>query len=141
MKTGPFPLTMYYDGFCPLCVAEIKLLQSFDVKGNLRFADIHAPDFSERFPHVNPESANRVLHAEYADGQLLLGLDVTHHAWRIVNKKRWIAALRWPLVRWFADNAYKIFARNRYSISYLLTGVRRCDSCPIQIPVEDQGKT
>ena len=66
MKSGVFPLTMYFDGICPLCVAEVKQLRTLDADGNLRFEDIHAQDFINRYPHINREAANRVLHAEYA---------------------------------------------------------------------------
>ena len=132
MSKHQYPLTVYFDGLCPLCVAEINQLQQLNADGHLQFEGIHAPDFSIRFPHIDPESADRVLHAEYADGTLIYGLDVTHQIWRAVNQKRWLVILRWPLIRWFADIAYRIFARNRYSLSYLLTGVRRCESCVIQ---------
>ena len=140
MKSGGFPLTMYFDGICPLCIAEVKQLRTLDTDGNLRFEDIHAQDFINRYPHINREAANRVLHAEYADGRLLLGLDVTQHVWRAVDKNHWLALLRWPIIRWFADMVYWIFARYRYSISYLLTGIRRCDSCAIKLPGEYQEK-
>jgi len=142
MSKYQYPLTVYFDGFCPLCVAEIDQLQLLNVEGNLQFEDIHAPDFSIRHPHIDPEAADRVLHAEYADGTLMYGLiyglDVTHQIWRTVNQKRWLVILRWPVIRWFADIAYRIFARNRYSLSYLLTGVRRCETCVIQAPVKSQ---
>lgn len=132
MNKYEYPLTVYFDGYCPLCVAEMNQLRRLNAAGHLQFEDIHAPDFSLRFPRINPEAANRILHAEYADGTLIQGLDVTHQIWRAVNQKRWLVILRWPIMRRFADIAYRLFARHRYTISYLLTGVRRCESCQIQ---------
>jgi predicted DCC family thiol-disulfide oxidoreductase YuxK len=131
MTKTVYPLTLFYDSRCPLCVAEMKQLLSLDEKKNLRFEDIYSQDFADRFPHIDPVDADRILHAEYADGQMLYGLDVTHRAWVAVEKKRWIAVLRWPLIRWIADVAYLLFARNRYTLSYLLTGTRRCERCEI----------
>ena len=129
MTISVFPLTLFYDSYCPLCVSEMELLRKLDVNSRLRFEDIHAPDFPQRYPHIDPASANSVLHAEYDDGSMIFGLDVTHQAWATVNHKSWLVILRWPLIRWFADLGYRIFARHRYSISYLLTGTRRCDLC------------
>ncbi|MEQ8314924.1 MAG: DUF393 domain-containing protein [Gammaproteobacteria bacterium] len=129
MSSKSYPLTLFFDSACPLCAIEMRQLQQLDKDGNLRFEDILAPGFAERFPHIDPVKADRILHAEYADGQLIYGLDVTQQSWAAVNRKRWLAVLRWPVIRWLADIAYGIFARNRYTISYWLTGTRRCEPC------------
>lgn len=121
--------TLFYDGTCPLCVAEMDQLRHFNTQNRLRFEDITQADFSTRYPDIDPLAASNVLHGKLSNGDLLLGLDVTHKAWSIVGRKRWIAVLRWPGIRWVADKAYLFFARNRYQISFLLTGKRRCQSC------------
>lgn len=127
-------LTLFFDGYCPLCVAEMKMLGELNHENNLVFEDIHAPDFQLRYPSIDPVNANKYLHGLYEDGSMIFGLDVTHQAWRIVGRKPWLALLRWPIIRWFADLAYWIFAKNRYSISWLLTGQKRCKACATQIP-------
>ena len=129
MNTKPFPLTIFYDSFCPLCVAEMKQLSELDSAHRLRLEDIHAPEFTRRFPHIDVKAAGRVLHAQYANGELIFGLDVTHQSWAAVGRKRWIAILRWPVIRWFSNLGYRLFARYRYEFSYLLTGTRRCERC------------
>ena len=58
---------------------------------------------SQRFPHINPVEADRVLHGEWANGTLIYGLDVTQQAWALVGRHRWLKPLRLPLIRWFAD--------------------------------------
>lgn len=121
-------LTLFYDSYCPLCAAEMDQLRRFDQQGRLRFADIHAPDFAERYPDIDPVAADRILHARYADGRMIYGLDVTHQAWALVGRHRWLAVLRWPVIRWFADLGYRFFARYRYGISLVLTGQRRCSA-------------
>ena len=117
---------MFYDSYCPLCAAEMDQLRSLDEQGRLRFEDIHAEDFSVRYPTVDPVAADRVLHGQYDDGRMIYGLDVTHQAWALVGRHRWLAILRWPIIRWFADLGYRFFARYRYGISLVLTGQRRC---------------
>ncbi len=122
-------LTVFFDGYCPLCVAEMDQLAVLDKKNLLQLEDIHQPDFETRFPTIDPVAADRVLHAMFEDGTMLYGLDVTQQVWYRVGKKPWIAILRWPVIGFFADFAYRIFASNRYTISWLLTGKRRCEPC------------
>lgn len=120
---------MFYDSWCPLCVAEVRQLQALDQRGDLCFVDIHTERFREEWPHIDPVRADRVLHAQRADGSMLYGLDVSAEAWALVGKHRWLKLLRLPVIRWFADLGYRVFARYRYSISFLLTGQRRCATC------------
>ncbi|MDD1780262.1 DUF393 domain-containing protein [Enterovibrio sp. ZSDZ35] len=120
--------TLFYDGSCPLCVAEMGKLRELNKQGMLGFEDILAPDFSDRYPEIDVKKANQILHGYTNDGRLLLGLDATHRAWSLVGKKPWIGLLRIPVVRWFADKLYLFFARNRYAISYLFTGKTRCQN-------------
>jgi len=122
-------LTLFYDGFCPLCVAEMRKLQSYDVDKQIRFEDIQAKDFNERFPELDREQLNRRIYGQLADGSMISGLDVTHLAWSLVGKGWVYAPLRWPISRWFADGLYLFFARYRYQISFLLTGKKRCSAC------------
>ena len=131
MKQFQFPLTLFFDSTCPLCAAEMRQLAELDSESRLQFEDIYAEDFQSRFPHIDPVAADRFLHAEYADGTMVYSLDVTYAAWSAVNKKKWLAVLRWPVIRWFADIGYRVFARNRYTISYLLTGTKRCERCSV----------
>ncbi len=96
-------LTLYYDGYCPLCVREMDHLRKADQAGRLTLVDIQQEGFTERYPHIDPQAASTILHADTADGELLLGLDVTYRAWSLVGRGFWIAPLRWPVIRWFAD--------------------------------------
>lgn len=123
-------LTLFYDSQCPLCAAEINQLGAFDRDGRLRFVDLHGADFSQRYPHIDTAAANRILHAQLDSGEMLYGLDVTCRAWTMVGKHKWLAILRWPVLRHIADVIYLFFARYRNGISWLLTGQRRCnDNC------------
>lgn len=122
-------LTLFYDGQCPLCVKEIAALQSLNHDGHLCLENIHAEDFSQRYPMLSVDSAERLLHGLTADGKWLTGLDVTVRAWHLVGKHRWLRVLRWPLVKPLADWAYRVFARYRHPIAFALTGKRRCEQC------------
>ena len=124
-------LTIFYDGHCPLCVKEMTHLAALDKGQKMKLVDIQQDGFSETYPSIDSQAAKNILHALDNDGKLLLGLDVTYLSWALVGKGFWIAPLRWPVIRWFADRAYLYFARNRYKISGWFTGQEKCESCSI----------
>jgi len=101
-------LTIFFDGGCPLCAAEIGHLERLDGAKKMAFEDIYAPLFSERFPHIDVKKADLVLHGQWADGSIIYGLDVTYHSC--------------------------FFARYRHRISALVTGKPRCERCDVNEP-------
>lgn len=123
------PLTIFYDGYCPLCLVEMDKLKQLDTQQNITFVDIQAPSFLAHYPQLDWQALNARIHGYLADGSLISGLDVTYLAWKLVGKGWVYAPLRWPIIRWFADIAYNVFAKHRYRISYLLTGKKRCIPC------------
>ncbi|MFD2178467.1 thiol-disulfide oxidoreductase DCC family protein [Veronia pacifica] len=122
-------LTIFYDGSCPLCVAEMNQLRQLNSNNAIVFEDILADDFDSRYPDIDSVKAKQILHARLDTGEILLGLDATVKAWAMVNKKAWLRVLRWPVIRIVADACYLFFARHRYRISWLLTGKSRCQPC------------
>ena len=122
-------LTVFYDSYCPLCSAEIKQLKAYDKDGRLLLEDINELDFMQRYPYIDKIEANKRLHGQLSNGQLIYGLDVTCMAWKLVDKHRWLSVLRWPVIRWFADLAYYLFARYRKPISALLMGKDQSLDC------------
>lgn len=125
-------LKIFYDGGCPLCLAEMKHLLKLDQHNKIDLVDINQADFQTKHPNINRAKADQILHGQLTDGSILLGLDVTHKAWSLVGKGKWTAILRWPLIRPIADFAYLQFARRRHFLSRLITGQERCESCNLE---------
>lgn len=125
-------LTIFYDSLCPLCVGEMRNLRARNA-GQLAFEDLHAPDFTNRFPHIDRARANEILHGQTDTGEMLLGLDVSARAWSLTGNRA-LTILRWPLIKPLADFFYRVFAKHRYRISYWLTGQARCQRCDISQP-------
>lgn len=131
-------LIIFYDGYCPLCMAEMNHLRKRDKHQRLKLVDIQDPDFSVQYPTLDWHALNARIHALRDDGTLMTGLDVTHEAWKAVGMGWVYAPLRWPVIRIFADMFYNVFAKHRYTISFLLTGKKRtCERC---IPGEPNGE-
>ncbi|MFA0438450.1 redox protein [Vibrio sp. 10N.286.49.C2] len=120
-------LTIFFDGTCPLCKREMGSLTKHDRHNRIRTVDIYSDAFKD-FPHIDAQAANTILHALDQDNQLFLGLDATHQAWSLVGRGWIYAPLRWRVIKPLADKCYLYFARNRYRISFWITGKSRCDN-------------
>lgn len=131
--------TIFYDSHCPLCAKEMTSLKKYDKQNNLRFVDIMHEDFTTSYPELDWSALNERIHGMCDDGTILVGLDATHRAWNEVGKGWLYAPLRWPIIRFFADKLYLVFAKNRYSISFWLTGEKRCDErCELSSKVKNE---
>ena len=72
------PLTVYYDKSCPLCAAEMHVIQDLDWRGRLRLVDCSAPDFdagAAAKEGVTRDAMMTRLHARDPEGKWLVGLD------------------------------------------------------------------
>lgn len=120
---------MFIDSQCPLCVAEVQMLQRHDKHKHLVFEDIHAPDFNDRYPQFNVHECYNTLHAIDDNGTVVKGLDATVLVWRTVDKHKWLGVLRWPVIKLVADCGYRMFARHRGFFSRLFLGTAKCEVC------------
>jgi predicted DCC family thiol-disulfide oxidoreductase YuxK len=112
-------LTMFYDGLCPLCQAEILFLSDRNQAGLLSFIDVNSNCYSADQVGVSCQQALDSMYAQYDDGELINGVDVFSAAYARANlsKLAWLfsrPSLR-PILTW----AYRFFAKNRHAISGL----------------------
>ena len=130
-------LTLYFDGSCPLCAAEVRRLETWNTAGHLGFVDIALPGFDPSTLGVDLAALNRELHSQTRAGELLTGLDSLLAAYTLVGRGWVVWPLRIRLLRPPLAGLYRWFARHRYSISKRL-GFRRpvCDgdTCGIGNP-------
>ena len=116
MNNTTYPLTLFFDGACPLCNAEMHLLRRRDRAGLLRFVDVAAPGFVPPAGAALPAMLAEI-HALTADGRWLVGID-TLRATSAAAGRRWLAALlSVPGTRALWARAYRGFARRRYGLS------------------------
>ncbi len=107
--------TLYYDGNCPLCMREVRLLARIADPG-LALVDLHEVPDQPGQPTRLEKLSN--LHLRTAAGDWQVGVDATVSAW---SHTRWgwlFAVLRWPLIGRFADWVYRYWARKRYQRLY-----------------------
>ncbi|OXJ11875.1 thiol-disulfide oxidoreductase DCC family protein [Burkholderia sp. AU6039] len=110
-------LVLYFDGRCPLCVAEIRRLRARDARHRLAFVDIAEPGFDPVPLGVDLPTLNRELHARLPDGRMLTGVDSILAAQALTGRRRLVRLLRVPVVRGALAPLYRRFARNRHAVS------------------------
>ncbi|MCA8257425.1 DUF393 domain-containing protein [Burkholderia sp. AU31624] len=110
-------LVLYFDGRCPLCVAEIKRLGARDARRRLAFVDIAEPGFDPAPLGVDLPALNRELHARLPDGRMLTGVDSILAAQALTGRRWVVRLLRVPAVRGALALLYRRFARNRHAVS------------------------
>jgi predicted DCC family thiol-disulfide oxidoreductase YuxK len=119
MKTSSddFPLTILYDGACPVCNLEMDNLKHRNVNGQLAFTDISVPEFDPAPYGATLAEMNGLIHAVRPDGSLVVGVEVFRLAYGAVGLGHLAAPTAWPGLKPAVDAAYAVFARNRYGFS------------------------
>lgn len=99
------PLTVWFDGACPLCTREIALMRRLDRAGRIEFIDVAQPNAS---CPIDPALLLARFHAR-EDGVLLSGAAAFAAMWRAIpllrplgllaRNHRVLSALEWGYVR------------------------------------------
>lgn len=110
------PLTVLYDGACPLCRREIDIyrrLQPLQPGSSVCFADV-SDAASPLPPGTTREQLLARFHVRGRDGQLLSGAQAFFALWAALPGWRWLAfAGRLPGALWVAERSYRFFLRWR----------------------------
>jgi predicted DCC family thiol-disulfide oxidoreductase YuxK len=108
-----FPMdkdTLYYDGACPLCSAEIEKLAKF-ADSRLNLKDIHALNDGEA--GLDKALLLSRLHLQTADGEWITGLSATIRAWQHTRFRLLWRLLDWPVIDRFSRWCYEAWLRGR----------------------------
>ncbi len=116
-----YPLTLLYDGACPVCNLEMDNLKARNSEGLLKFVDISTPFFDATPYGATLEQMNGLIHAQRPDGSLVVGVEVFRLAYGAVGLGHFTAPTAWPVLKPVIDTAYAVFARHRYTTSRLFS--------------------
>ena len=111
------PLTLYYDGRCPLCQAEMLYLQHRDRLGLLNCVDITQNDFDANATGLSCERAMASIHGRMENGEWVTGVAVFAAAYERVGLRRMAWLLSRPSLQPLLGWGYARFARHRYTLS------------------------
>lgn len=111
---GSWQIRVLYDGECPLCSREIRFLERRDGgRKRIQLEDISRPDFDPATYGLDARQVMARIHGVLPDGSVVEGVEVFRRAYAAVGLGWLLAPTRWPGLRWMADLAYRVFARNR----------------------------
>ena len=110
-------LTLYFDGQCPLCQAEMAYLQTRNAAGRLAFVDVTQTGFHAEDHQISCDAAMAQIHGRLANGEVLIGVPVFAKAYALANLPllAWVLSRRWlqPVLQ----PSYVMFAKHRQAIS------------------------
>lgn len=109
----PGELTVWYDGDCPICTAEIGLMRRLDSSSAIAFVDL---SLAGGCPTDRAARLAR-LHAQPRGGAMVSGAAAFVAMWRVLPGLRPLAALASPPpVQWLLERAYLVFLKVRPSL-------------------------
>ena len=99
-------ITVWYDGDCPICTAEIGLMRRLDRTSAIEFVDLSRPGPCP----TDREARLARLHAQTRGGPIVAGAAAFVAMWRVLPALRPLAVLASPPpVLWLLEHAYRLF--------------------------------
>jgi predicted DCC family thiol-disulfide oxidoreductase YuxK len=108
-------LTIYYDGACPLCLAEIHLLKQHNDRNLLAFIDLQSLDASTAI--IDCTLALELIHAKLGDETIIVGPEVFFEAYKRTNLTLMKYLFSFSVIRYCYAKCYVFFAKYRHPIS------------------------
>ena len=110
-------LSLFYDGACPLCQAEITFLSRRNNAGLLDFVDINSQFYDPHTTGVSCDQALASMYGQYANGELINGVSVFSEAYRRADLPFLVWVFSQKALQPLLQISYSFFARNRHTIS------------------------
>lgn len=108
---------VFYDGDCPLCLREIRMLRRMDRRNWIRFTDIAEPTF-------RPADFGKSLHefmdeiqGRLPDGSWIIGVEVFRRLYSAVGLGPLVKLTRLPGISDGLELGYRVFAKNRLRLT------------------------
>lgn len=118
LKNISSKLTIFYDGHCPLCLAEIHFLSHHNARKLLHFVSLHTLSASDH--EINCELALKTIHARLGDKKIITVPEVFFEAYKRTDLKVINFLFSFKLFRIFYARFYTFFAKHRHTISKLI---------------------
>lgn len=116
-STADFDIEVFYDGACPLCMREIRMLQGRDRRRRIRFVDIAADGRDATSVGLSWEALMDRIHGRLPNGTVVEGVEVFRRLYAAVGFGPLVALTRLPGIRQLLDVAYHTFAKNRLRLT------------------------
>ena len=103
-------LSVYFDGGCPLCRAEIAAYQRLQGADRLRWLNLESCSVEELGPGLDRQAALKRMHVRRPDGKLVDGAAAFVEIWSVLPAWAWLARIaRIPGMVAVMEVGYRIF--------------------------------
>ncbi len=109
----PWRVQVFFDGDCPLCRREIRMLRRMDRRRWILFTDITDPTFEPDAYGVSRERLMAEIQGRLPAGSWISGVEVFRQLYAAVGFGPLVALSRLPGISGALDLGYRLFARNR----------------------------
>ena len=116
LKAG-FEVEVFFDGECPLCMREVRMLRRLDRRERIHFVDISAQGFDASSVGVTWAALMDRIHGRLPDGRLIEGVEVFRRLYAAVGFAPLVALTRLPGISALLEAAYQAFAKNRLRLT------------------------
>jgi len=114
---NPRQCLVYFDGDCPLCLKEVRLLRWLDRRGHITFVDIAAAEFDPESTGLTMAELMASIRGRNAQGELVEGVEVFRLLYGAVGLWWLMPLTRLPGLSHLLDWLYSVFARNRLRLT------------------------
>lgn len=123
--------TLLFDADCPFCRLEVDWLLKRK-RAKLAVANIAEAGFDPAHYGLTRHDVESQLHGFRADGVVTVGMESVRASYDAAGVGWLMAWTRWPLLRWFSDLGYRLFARYRVPLGRLVG--RSCEDGTCSVP-------
>lgn len=117
-------LTVFFDGDCPICAREIRMVGRRVVPGTVRFLDVRDRETDLAAYGLTQPEVLGSLHAVRDDGEVITGMDAVRALYRSAGLGLLASFTSLPLLRPLFDLLYGIFSLYRIPLGRIF-GARR----------------
>ena len=104
-------LTVYFDGSCPLCRAEIAIYRRLPESQAMDWVDVSA---GQDLGGLTCQQAMARFHVRDSQGRMFSGAAAFSQMWRLFPGWRWLGWLSaWPPLSWCFEIGYRLFLKVR----------------------------
>ena len=118
---------VFYDGDCPLCMREIRMLMRKDRASRIEFTNIAAPTFDAAAYGTTYDALMTRIRGRLPDGTWIEGVEVFRQLYSAIGWTTLVAISRIPGISHLLALGYRVFAANRLR----LTGRCGPDGCAL----------
>ena len=128
-----------YDGECPLCIFQMKMLTWLDWLNKLALIPLTDPRAQQVAPQLDREQLLAAMHCVAKNGRIYRGARCIRFVGMRLPLLVPLALVLWvPGVIWIAEKMYDLIARNRLTLSRIFGCKEACSILPAKKREQDK---